>query len=427
MAVISNPKQYTSASKSRGQKVFPYYAGYSEEFAESVIDELKLHQDSIILDPWNGSGTTSIASYKKGFKSIGVDLNPVMILVSKASFVSKLDIPSLMPLANNFLNRINLSEIETNGKDVLEKWFMPESAIYLRSVENEINKVFVSDAGYLDLTRAQNIEKTSSIAAFFYVILFRVVRKLISNFIGSNPTWIKLPKDESQRKIVDEDDFKRLYLSEVETVCQHNQFFSSPDSSKIDIILADTKSLPIESKSIDAIITSPPYCTRIDYAVATSLELAMLRMNLEEYNILRRALIGTSTVSKSVNIPSESWGATCLKFLDEVKNHPSRASGSYYFKSHVQYYESLFLSLEEASRVCKSGADLIFVVQNSHYKNILNDLALIVEEMGAGLGLMKKERLDFSTKRTMSSLNYHSKKYIKNRSNTESVLIFKKK
>lgn len=427
MAVISNPKQYTSASKSREQRVFPYYAGYSEEFAESVIDELKLHQDSVILDPWNGSGTTSIASYKKGFKSIGVDLNPVMILVSKASFVSKLDIPSLIPLANSFLNKINSSVTEINEKDALEKWFVPESAIYLRSIENDINKIFVSEVGYLDLTRAQNLKKTSSIAAFFYVILFRVVRVLISDFIGSNPTWIKSPKDESLRKKIDEDDFKRLYLSQIETLCQCNQFFSSPDSSKVDIILADTKSLPIESNSIDAIITSPPYCTRIDYAVATSLELAILRINLDEYNILRRALIGTSTVSKNVSSPSVNWGVACLKFLDEVKNHPSRASEAYYYKSHVQYYESLFLSLKEASRVCKSGADLIFVVQNSHYKNVLNDLALIVEEMGAGLGLMKKKRLDFLTKRSMSSLNHHSRKYIKNRSNTESVLIFKKK
>jgi len=426
MAGISNPKQYTSASKPKEKRIFPYYAGYSEEFAESVIDSLGLHTDSKILDPWNGSGTTSIASYKKGLTSIGIDLNPVMILVSKASFLSKLDIPSLLPLAHSLLSKTLTLSKYTDNIDILEKWFTSESAHYLRSVENEINKMFVSQGAYLDLTDARNLSEISSLASFFYVVLFRTTRILVADFIGSNPTWIKSPKDESHRKVIDEAGFKKIFLNELEKLSNIKTYFTSPDATKINILMGDTKALPVESKSIDAIITSPPYCTRIDYAVATSLELAILRMPSDKYDQLRRALMGTSTVNKTVCSPSESWGKTCLNFLEQVKNHPSRASASYYYKNHVQYYESLYLSLKEASRVCKNEAYLIFVVQDSHYKNILNDLPLIVEEMSAYLGLIKEKRLDFTTKRTMSAIHIHSKKYIKSRESTESVLIFKK-
>ena len=426
MAGISNPKQYISASKSREQRIFPYYAGYSEEFAQSVLDELSLPKGSLILDPWNGSGTTSIACYKKGLKSIGIDLNPVMILVSKASFVSKLDIPSLLPLAHSLLNNVYIFPSYEGNIDVLEKWFSPESARFLRITEGQINKMFVSETSYLDLTNPKNLKNISSIAAFFYVILFRVARKLIAEFIGSNPTWIKSPKNESLRKKIDRNQLKALFLNEVTNLCRLESFFINPDSSMVDIIMGDAKALSIESESIDAVITSPPYCTRIDYAVATSLELAILRMPATEYDALRRSLIGTSTVSRTVCSPLENWGVTCLNFLEDVKNHPSRASKSYYYKSHVQYYDALYLSLKEVSRVCKSGADLVFVVQSSYYKNVFNDLAIIVEEMGASLQLKINQRFDFSTKRSMSTLNPSSKKYVKTRENTESVLIFKK-
>lgn len=109
MIDIMNPKQNTSSSNKREARVFPYYAGYSEQFAESIIDKLALPEGSVILDPWNGSGTTSVASYKRGHRAIGIDLNPVMVLVAKASFVSKLDVPSLLPLAHGLMNSVSKS------------------------------------------------------------------------------------------------------------------------------------------------------------------------------------------------------------------------------------------------------------------------------------------------------------------------------
>lgn len=427
---IMNPKQNTSSSNKREARVFPYYAGYSEQFAESIIDKLALPEGSVILDPWNGSGTTSVASYKKGHRAIGIDLNPVMVLVAKASFVSKLDVPSLLPLAHGLMNSVsNKPSKQHSGShqfEPLEKWFNPESAFHIRSVESELNKLLVAESNYLDLTVCHNNQRVSPIAAFFYVVLFRLSRRLVKDFVSSNPTWLKSPKDASARKNIELSALKSMFLKEVAILCEQDFFISNPNADRIEMQMGDATKLELECDSVDAIITSPPYCTRIDYAVATSLELALLRMSVDDYQKLRRSLIGTSTVERTVSAPEPGWGATCNSFLDRVRDHPSRASKTYYYKSHVQYYGALYASIGEASRVCKTGADLVFVVQNSYYKDVLNDLALVVEEMGSVFNLSMLQRCDFSNSRSMSDLNSNSKKYPKARRAEESVMIFKK-
>lgn len=406
--------------------MFPYYAGYSEQFAESIIEKLALPHGSLILDPWNGSGTTSVASYKKGHRTIGIDLNPVMVLVAKASFVSKLDVPSLLPLAHGLMNGVSKSLPENDRLEPLEKWFDPQSALRLRAVENEINKLLIAESSYLDLTISQNNQLVSPIAAFFYVALFRLTRRLVKDFVGTNPTWLKAPKDASTRKNIELSTLKTMFLQEVAILCQQDFFILSPDADRITMQMGDATRLVLECDSVDAIITSPPYCTRIDYAVATSLELALLRMSVEDYQKLRRSLIGTSTVERNVPSPEPGWGQACTSFLDRVRNHPSRASKTYYYKSHVQYYRALYASIGEASRVCKTGADLVFVVQNSYYKDVLNDLAVVVEEMGSVFNLEPRQRCDFTISRSMSDRNVNSKKYHKTRRAEESVIIFKK-
>lgn len=423
---IMNPKQNVSKLSQKEARVFPYYAGYSEQFAESIIDKLALPQGSVILDPWSGSGTTSVASYKKGHDTIGIDLNPVMVLVAKASFVSKLDASSLLPLARGLLKPLSRSSSKITSFEPLDKWFDPQTAMYLRVIESEINKLLIADSSYLNLTLSANNDRVSSIAAFFYVVLFRLARRLVKDFVSSNPTWLKAPKDAGSRKSVEPSVIKAMFFQEVSLLCERDFFISSPDSDRVMIKMGDATSLRLENNSVDAIITSPPYCTRIDYAVATSLELAILRMTVDDYQRLRRSLVGTSTVQPSVPVPESGWGDACTSFLEKVRNHHSYASKTYYYKSHVQYYNALYTSIGEASRVCKRGGDLVFVVQNSYYKEVLNDLPLIVEEMGAAFDLETRQRCDFSSSRSMSDINTNSKKYLKARRTEESVIIFKK-
>ncbi|MBV6826443.1 DNA methylase [Pseudomonas sp. PD9R] len=425
---IANPKRHLDLSQSDSRKLFPYYAGFSSAFVESTLDSICLPAGAKIFDPWNGSGTTTTAAFKRGFDVVGSDLNPAMILVAKAAFVSKLDIESLVPIAHSIAKK-NITLSIANPTDPLCNWLEKNTAQIIRKLEISINRILISPSSYLQLHSTEALQKVTPLAAFFYLALFKVMRQLTQTFVASNPTWIKTSKSNETKIAATKKFINELFIKEVELLSfQHMQVALQHEkrTNNVELLLSNAENLPLECGSVDAIITSPPYCTRIDYAIATYVELATLGIGGESFSNLRRSLTGSSTVSSVHSEIKEQWGEECGTFLNALQKHPSKASSTYYLKNHLQYFESLYKSLSEASRVMRTGAPCVLVVQNSYYKEIRNDIAKIIIEMANSISLKLTHQADFSASRSMVDLNKNSKKYISNRSTIESVIFLAK-
>lgn len=63
--VICNPKQRRSALRGKATW-YPYYAGFSPEFAEKVLLSANLPSGARVLDAWNGAGTTTALAHALG-------------------------------------------------------------------------------------------------------------------------------------------------------------------------------------------------------------------------------------------------------------------------------------------------------------------------------------------------------------------------
>jgi hypothetical protein len=176
--------------------------------------------------------------------------------------------------------------------------------------------------------------------------------------------------------------------------------------------VASSVSLPISDKSIDVVVTSPPYCTRIDYVIKTAPELALVGVgNSSAFRTLRERMIGTPTISKQYSTPTADWGQTCVNLLESVENHRSRASKSYYLKTQFQYFGGIHDSLVEINRTLNNSGQCFFVVQDSYYKEIRIDLARIVTEMGTLIGWNFEHCCDFDSLKTMVNVNRKARAY----------------
>lgn len=426
--VIVNPKRYISSLKSSEERMFPYYAGYSTEFTEQLLSTLSLGSDAVILDPWNGGGTTTQAASQMGLTSVGLDLNPVMVIAAKAALLPQHEVCSLIPLAQSLVEQAVARDDHGIAADPLYEWLLPESARFMRQLDSEVNRTLVSRERYMPLTTEKTLNHISSLGAFFYVALFRAVRRLLKSFIPTNPTWIKRPRS-CQRKRPSQHVVHEIFIDEVRLLTLHLNRptnYSVGEIGTAIIGLGNAEALSLPNASIDAIITSPPYCTRIDYAVATAVELSILRINDALFNQLRRSLMGTSTVNAMVGSINQQWGLTCIRFLDAVHNHPSKASQGYYYKNHYQYFQSLQSSIAEITRVLKPQGSCVLVVQDSYYKDVHNDVPNITIEMAKLAGMTLRRREDFTSNRSMVSMNQRAKKYLSSRQNVESVLCFQR-
>jgi len=391
-----------------------------------LIKTAKLPADALLLDGWNGSGTTTSVANALGYNCCGFDLNPVMVVVAKARLLSKREHSSIGPLAAEIIHKASLDTGEPLPDDPLVSWMGPKSANDIRKLERAIQLLLVDHNDYQLPSTRKDFNLLSGIGAFLYLGLFRTVRKLTNRFVASNPTWIKTPRELQVRLRPHTETIFRVFREQVLAMVDPGQIelFEKIESSQTTISIGNSESLPLPEKSVHFSLSSPPYCTRIDYAVATKPELAVLGYTSVKFRELRKSLLGTSTVPRIASLESGEWGSTCRTFLNTVRNHNSKASKSYYYKNHVQYFHGIFNSLRELNRVLTKEGTGVLVVQDSFYKNVKNDLPEIVVEMASAIGLKLIRRKNFNHSRTMANLNPAVRRYRESFSATESVLVF---
>ncbi len=417
---ISSPKR--TASREVFEQLYPYYAGFPESFAHDILSSSSISPGSLIYDPWNGSGTTTSTASRLGFPAIGYDLNPVMVIVAKARLLQASEYSCLRPLAELILERASSAHNGMTKNDPLALWFQPATARAIRSIEQSCRETLV------DGTAASDVDKFSSLAAAFYMALFSVTRKMASTFRTSNPTWIRLPKDKTERIRVSKKEIHLAFIETIEAIRVHLAYRQVDLFQRMScqIKTADATTT-VPDQLVDCVLTSPPYCTRIDYTAATRVELAIIQpVAGVDAETLRSKMIGTTKVpTEKVPLGAE-WGAACLAFLSAVREHPSKASSGYYYFTHVDYYDKMYRSIRNVAKALREKGSAILIVQDSFYKDLHNDLPSIVIEMAASQKLELQRRSDFISRQCMSRINSRAVAYGTRTGSTESVLCFTK-
>jgi hypothetical protein len=406
---------------------FPYYAGFPESFARSILISRQLHEGAVVLDPWNGSGTTTYVASTLGLHSIGLDLNPVMVLVAKARILPPSEGDSIEPLGKRMLASAQ-QNLEPLGKDdPLRWWFTAKTATVIRAIEKSLRSHLLGSQS--QGSGVVHLEKVSSIAATNYVALFSVCRELAKPFNSSNPTWLRRPKSGERRVSVDRNVIESKFNGRLRSIAKaltKSELDESVGQAQADVRRADT-SREVLGKVVDFVLTSPPYCTRIDYTAATRIELAVLHPLLSESaKDLSRQMTGTTRVPEKSPLVKNSWGPTCREFLDKVRTHPAKASNGYYHQTHLDYFAKMSNSLANIAVALRDGGEAVIVVQDSFYKDVHNDLPTIITEMCQEQGLQTGRRADYYLRRSMSGINPRVKAYQRRPGAVESVLCFRK-
>lgn len=103
--------------------LYPYKGKFYPRVVRTIINAFKLNNDSLLLDPFNGSGTSTHEASLMGIKSVGVDVTPMGIILSEL----KNDLLFIQDQTLNF----SIKELQ----DILEaienkKWEHSDSLIY---------------------------------------------------------------------------------------------------------------------------------------------------------------------------------------------------------------------------------------------------------------------------------------------------------
>ena len=393
-----------------------YKEGFSADLVKRLLKEFNIKKGDTVLDPFVGSGTTSLVCKMLGINSIGFDVLPMSGIAIKAK-QSVLDY-DLAEIKQMILEIENLTIPENYNKRT--PYVTITDGAYPDNTEKEIafftewndNNSFSEPAKNLvTLCILNSLEKVSYTAkdGQFLRWDYRSKKMLESaeyrNLNGKTPLVIRLDKGNLpalKQSLSDELNSVFIDISAI----QKNTTFS-----KTDLLFTEGNALyelpKLESNLLNGVITSPPYCNRYDYTRTYALELAYLGMTDEKIKKLRQELLSCTVENKSKTDYIKETYSTLHKendfkrIMKIVENNKTLAeinhslterskNGDINNKGVLRMVHGYFLELTfiyaELFRLCKSGAKVAFVNDNVRYGGEIISVDFISTELAEQIG-----------------------------------------
>lgn len=326
-----------------------YPAKFIPQLARKCIEE-HTKKGEIVCDPFMGCGTTLVESLVSGRKAVGVDINPVAWLITKAKAI---------PINPDKLNQ----ETERILNDI---------GIYLESIkgkqktlsESNINAVIPKNERIDYWFPNENIKKELGI------ILGRINEikdKNVKNFclcafsdtLKSSSIWLmKSIKPTRDLKKSPTSPY-RTFSRKIMMMAKGNKelYNITPENVKSDMkdyFIAkkqDARNLPCDSNSVSLIVTSPPYVTSYEYADLHQLTALWLEYT-KRVAEFREGFIG-SVHKKEFDhngIKSE-LAIQEIEELGEKSKKEAEAVRNYFFEMQ-QCFEEMYRVLKPKGKAC---------------------------------------------------------------------------
>lgn len=239
---------------------FTYPAGYSHKLVEAKIDEYMLTDSHSIMDPFVGTGTTSVAAKAMGVNSIGIEAHPFVYWIAKTKLHADYDVRELAEDAatiHSSAKRIYSKLVKCNGV-----W---PALVYKCFSEDNLRQLLALRIAILE--GEYSVERTD----FFKVALTATLRDVTTAGAG----WPYIAPSKHAKRSVNREAFvefqnrARMMINDV----FESGSFGSLDAEHI-LYNGDARELDnyMDHNSVDMVLTSPPYLNNYDYADRTRLE-----------------------------------------------------------------------------------------------------------------------------------------------------------
>lgn len=352
------------------QPIHPFPARMAPEICRDVLTRMR--ERSRVLDPMCGSGTVVRNAVELGHDAVGVDLDPLAVLLSRA-WTTAIAPHRLVHDAAVVAERA--SDLPT--ADVSMPW--------KRQSTQKFAEYWFADEQRDQLARLSNVLRRSRLASL------PLLWVCLSRLIITKDTGASLARDVSHsrpHKVTDSNDFDcysqivraaRLISARLEPSRIHG-------SSSV--IRGDARqAASMRLGRFDVAITSPPYLNAIDYIRGHRLSLIWLGHEVDDLREVRADEIGAERTSENSEFHVTDYIST-----DNGAPFPERYVGWV-----NRYASDMVKTTKNLRRVVKPGGQVVVVVGNSLLRGARIDNAGVIVKCGTNAGL----RLVESTQRTI--------------------------
>jgi site-specific DNA-methyltransferase (cytosine-N4-specific) len=267
----------------------PYPAKFIPHIPRMVLAELSRPGD-LVVDPMCGSGTTLVEAAVAGRRAVGVDINPIATLISKAK-------TTVLPvLAQKSLHELaDLIEVSDTSLAVLPE-FHNRRHWYEDGVSTAISHSLklINDLG-------EPAARTFARCALS-AVLVNVSRQ------HSETRWVR-----TDRIVTPADVYARIARRLRDNLARADHYARSA-LSPVAVVTADARGIPVADSSVSLVMTSPPYANSHDYYLYNKLRLFWLGYDVAP---VQRAEFGSRNKHSDDKYPVEHYVTSMSSVLTE--------------------------------------------------------------------------------------------------------------
>lgn len=392
-------------SNSRANKLDPqdrafhdwyrFVLSFPPHLVRDYIKKFDLEKRSVVLDPFCGTGTTLVEAKLAGMKTIGLEGNPFPQFASSVKTDWKVDANKLSAGSREVADKATAIFKAQGIDDDLS--FGDPRGLELKRLSPEKEKLLLANSisplpMHKTLVLFECLKQYESEEFYRHALLAlgnALVFK-ISNLHFGPEVGVQKPKTDVP--VISN------WLIEIEKIANDLRQVSGKTFLASKVHLADARNLDVlDSNSIEAVITSPPYPNEKDYTRTTRLESVLLGFinSKEELRNLKKRLVRSNTRGIYKGDDDDQWISDfpeIQRIANEIEKRRielGKDSGfeKLYPKATKLYFGGMAKHLSELRRVLRPGAQLAYVVgDQASYLRIMIRTGQILGDIAKKLG-----------------------------------------
>lgn len=377
---------------------YRFVLSFPPHLVKYYLKKFDIDSNSIVLDPFSGTGTTLVESKLNRIKSVGIEANPIARYATKTKLKWDINTDELLDTALDITQSLKKS-FEKSGIDDRQDSHQNPNLRNLRSLPSDSEKILLKNSispvplhkAILLIEHIKSV-KNEQIRDHLLIASLKTIVGDVSN--------LKFGPEVGLGKIKTDVPLIEPWIS---NVCQIIQDISLQTIRNNDITsevhLGDARiaNQYLTPNSISAVITSPPYPNEKDYSRTTRLENVLVGLITNKHDL--RGVKKTFVRSNTRSVYKDDCDHLYVKDFKSIQKIASeiekrrvemnKTSGfeKMYHKVTLQYFGGMAKHLTNLRNSLKPGAKLAYVVgDQASYLRVMIRTGHLLAEISESLG-----------------------------------------
>jgi len=382
---------------------YRFVLSYPPHLVRRYINDFGLDEQSTILDPFCGTGTTLVEAKLNQIRAIGLETNPFPHFASTVKTDWDI-VPDELQLFATQVSESAYAELANQGIED-NQVLVGEPKVELRTLDRQAMRSLIKNSIsplplHKTLVLLEQINRYQGTPSHKYGIL--ALGNALVTAIGN----LRFGPEVGVGKIKRDVPVVAIWMHEISKVIGDLRLVCGKSYPESSVFLADAREPTriLGENSVDAVITSPPYPNEKDYTRITRLESTVLGFfkDMSHLRSFKKTFLRSNTRGVYKTDNDDKWIADIEEIqrlataIEARRIELGKTSGfeKMYARVIKLYFGGMARHLSELTRILRPGAKLAYVVgDQASYLRIMIRTGQILGEIAERQGY-QVERID---------------------------------